>query len=53
MHNVAAQGVTPKSPRDYMPLLKQDVPREQPEEDMKRTWEAICKAMENQPAEEG
>ena len=47
MHNVAAHGVSPKPPRDYMPFLKKKELKPQHEEDIKKTWEAICKVMEN------
>lgn len=41
-HNAAVHGHDPKSPADYMPFIKKEKPKPQPEEDMKKVWGKIC-----------
>jgi hypothetical protein len=45
MHTVAAHGIAPKLPNEYMSFLQKAEPKPQKEADMKATWEAICRIM--------
>ncbi len=45
MHQVAAAGINPRQPADYMPYLKRQAEQQtQSEEEMKATWDEICRA---------
>ncbi len=43
---VAAHGGEPKSPQNYMPLLKHAPVKRQSEEDIQKAWDGICDVME-------
>ena len=48
MHATAAAGVPPREPAEYMPYLRRQVkPKTQSEEEIKDTFDAICRAMDS------
>ena len=46
MHQVASAGVEPRQPIEYMPYLRRQEKPTQGEDEMKATFEEICRAME-------
>ena len=45
MHLVAAAGVQPKAPLEYMPFLKRAAAKPQTEDEIRAAWSAICNVM--------
>lgn len=53
MHTVAAAGVKPRQPVDYMPYLQRDEPKPQSVEEQKAVVNAICANVRNDPRSSG